>query len=178
VTDLPSVTQVLQPWVDLSMVPADVLEFAKVRGNDFHSLAARYALGLWIDEVPESCVGRYASFKKWFDATVVDVVLVEKRLIHRKLHYTGEPDIIARLRGDTGLCLLDYKTPQAFSKTWCAQIAGYKELAEHNDYPIQRAATLQPHPEGKRAKFRDYMTHREDLAAFLSALNCWRYFHG
>ncbi|MCX5906380.1 MAG: hypothetical protein NTY64_04110 [Deltaproteobacteria bacterium] len=105
------------------------------------------------------------------------MVIVEKTLTDQIQGYRGTPDAIVRMKGDDGLTLLDWKTPQVESKNWRIQIAAYRALAEKAGYPIMRVATLQPHPKGKRAKFTEYsLSSLQDFTIFLSALNCHRYF--
>jgi hypothetical protein len=179
--ELPSVTQIISQvgryWLNFDNVPPDRLEFACQRGSDFHRLAALYAQTLWIDEVPESCVGFFASFTAWFDEFVEEVILVEQTLVHPTLHYKGTPDIIVRIKGDVGNCLIDWKTPRAFSKSWRLQVAAYHELAVRNGTPVARVASLQPHPDGRRARFGGYTKSlTPDFAVFLSGLNWWKYF--
>jgi predicted RecB family nuclease len=180
--NLPSVTQIISQvgkhWLNFDAVPKDRLEFACQRGSDFHRLAALHANQLWIDAIPESCVGFFHSFTEWFDEFVEEVVMVEKTLVHPTLHYQGTPDTIVRMKGDVVLTLPDYKTPRALSKSWRLQLAAYRELARVNGYPVERVASLQPHPDGGRAKFQGYTKSlTPDFAIFLSGLNWWKYFN-
>ena len=46
--ELPSVTTVLKPYSNFSMISPEVLELASDRGSLVHSLLARYATGLMI----------------------------------------------------------------------------------------------------------------------------------
>ena len=183
-SQMPSVTQIISQvgryWLNFDNVPPDRLELACQRGSDFHRLAALHAQKLWIDEIPDSCVGFFKSFTAWFLAFVEEVVLVEQTLVHPTLGFTGTPDAIVRIRGDSGLILLDWKTPRAFSKSWCLQVAAYRELAERDrGLYIPRVATLQPHPDGGRARFEEYTKGlTPDYAIFLSGLNWWKYFSG
>jgi hypothetical protein len=181
---LPSVTRIISDvgkhWLSFDNVPPDRLAFACQRGSDFHRLAALHAQNLWIDEVPESCVGFFHSFTEWFDEFVEEVVMVEETLVHPTLHYTGTPDAIVRIKRDKGLTLIDWKTPRALSKSWRLQLAAYKSLADANGYlqSLERVASLQPHPDGGRARFEGYtksLTH--DFAVFWSGLNWWKYFN-
>lgn len=184
---IPSVTCVISDvgklWLSFDNVPPDRLEFACQRGTDFHRLAALHAQRLWIDEIPETCVGFFHSFTEWFDEFVEEVVMVEQTLVHPTLHYQGTPDAIARIKGDTGLTLLDWKTPLALSKSWRLQLAAYRELAWVNGFPgirsLDRVASLQPRADGGRAKFQGYTKSlTPDFAVFLSGLNWWRFFNG
>lgn len=182
---LPSVTMIISEvgkhWLNFDAIPPDVLERACIRGSDFHRLAALHAQNLWIDEVPESCAGFFKSFTKWFDEFAEEVVMVEQTLVHPTLNYMGTPDIIVRIKGDKGLTLIDWKTPLALSKSWRLQLAAYKALADVNGFlqSLDRVASLQPHPDGGRAKFQGYTKSlTQDFNVFLSMLNVWRYFNG
>jgi len=179
---IPHVTEVIshvgQHWLNFDAIPPDKLEAASQRGTDFHRLAAAHLNRHWIDDIPDSCVGFLKSFVEWADAFVEEVVMVEKTLTHPTLHYQGTPDAIVRIKGDTCLALIDWKTPKVASKSWRLQLAAYRELASRNRTPIGRVASLQPHPEGGRAKFTGYTKSlTADFAVFLSGLNWWRYFN-
>ena len=177
---IPSVTEVIG-FVNaraLLDIPPERLAVAQDRGIDFHALAAAHARGSFIAEVPENCVGRFKSFTKWFDYFVQKVVLIEQPLVHPTLHYCGTPDFVGQLLGDQGNTLIDYKTPLAFSKGWRLQIAAYRELCIVNGIPIERVATLQPHPGGGRTIFKDDPERvNNDFNYFVYALNLWRYFN-
>jgi hypothetical protein len=174
---LPSVTQVLRPFKDFGAIPDHIMAAAQERGTAFHALAASVLLNTWIPEVPTIVEGFFLSFSRWAAAHVVNVVLVERTLVHPILKYKGTPDALLRIRGDMGFTLMDWKTPRTFSKTWVAQIAAYRELIIKNGYQVDRVATLQPHPEGKAPMFREFTSSMTVAwAAFQSALNCWRYF--
>ena len=177
---LPSVTTILKPFSDFSKIPAAVLQNAADRGSVVHSLVARRMLGLMIfpEEITDEVAGYFRSFEVWFEAMVETVVMAEKTLTDLTQGYHGTPDAIVRMKGDAGLTMLDWKTPIVTAKSWRIQIAAYQALAEKSGYEIKRIATLQLHPKGRRAKFTEY-THStlRDFAIFLSALNCWRYFH-
>jgi len=180
--NLPSVTTIISQvgkyWLNFDAIPPGVLERACTRGTDFHRLAALHASRLWIDEIPESCAGFFHSFTEWFDEFVEEAILAEQTLVHPTLHYQGTPDAIVRIKGDTGLILLDWKTPAVFSKSWVIQCSAYKELAEANGYSISRIAALQPHKDGGKAKFTGFTkSSAVGFAVFLSALQVWRYFN-
>jgi len=180
VISTPSVTEVLRIYQEtqLRKVSPTVLLEAQERGQDFHRLAALYAQSLWIEDVPESCAGYFQSFTRWFDAMVVEVDVVEQRLVHKVFHYTGTPDFIGRLKGDiANRTLIDWKTPQTFSQTWRLQLAAYEQLAKSSlAVGCLRVASLQPHPKGKRAKFREYTASLlSDFKVFLAALTVWRF---
>jgi len=175
----PSVTTVIGPYKDFSQVPEHIITAAQDRGSEFHALAAAYLIGTWIPEVSANLEGYFRSFTAWADAQVEEVIWVEKRLVHPVYRYQGTPDALLRIRGDSGLTLPDWKTPRAFDKSWIVQTAGYKELVEVNGWPVSRIASLQPHPEGKTAQFREFTKSLNlGLSVFISLVNAWHFFYG
>lgn len=180
-SNLPSVTEVIgfcnsQAFANVS---PERLEVASVRGQEFHQLAAAYLLSLPILEVPEECEGYFTSFRRWADSMVEEVVLVEERLVCPAYGFTGMPDLVCRLKGDDELVLGDYKTGQVASKGWRLQTAAYRYLAEKKlARIITRTFSLQPRPDGKRAKFLEYSKSlTPDFAVFLSALQVFKFFN-
>jgi hypothetical protein len=179
---MPSVTRIISDvgkhWLNFDSVPPDRLEIACARGQDFHRLAALHAQSLWVDEIPDSCAGFFKSFLDWRAAFVTEVVVVEQQFVDKHLEFTGTPDAILRIKGDPGLTLVDWKSGQTASKGWRLQIAAYQRLAEINGYPIGRVATLQPHPDGKKAKFTEYTRSlTADWNVFRSMLGVWKFFN-
>ena len=175
----PSVTRIISPYKDFSQVPEHRLVAAQNRGSDFHALAAAYLMGAWIPEVPPTVAGYFQSFIRWADKHLAEVIWVEKTLIHPVLRYQGTPDALIRIRGDSGLILPDWKTPVAFDKAWIVQTAAYRELVVKNGWPVERLGSLQPHPDGKIAKFTEFTKSLNlGLSVFISAINCWHFFYG
>ncbi|MDI6854019.1 MAG: hypothetical protein QME75_10520 [Deltaproteobacteria bacterium] len=174
----PSVTQVLKPFADFSPVPPEVLDAAAERGQEVHRLCHLHAKGLWVDEVAPECAGYFASFQGWFDAYVERVWLVEERLVCEVLGFTGEPDLVVTLRGDARPSVWDLKTPRASAPTWRVQVSAYRYLARKAGYDILRMGCLRLSPTGGAPILEEYtQTVERDFAVFLSALNCWRFFH-
>jgi hypothetical protein len=177
---VPSVTQVIQFCNSQAFanVPAARLEAAQNHGLDFHGLAAAYAKQLWLPEIPEDCQDEFQGFTEWYDHVVVPPpVLVEQQLIHPVWGYSGTPDWVGRLRGHSGLALLDWKPAGQPSRAWRLQVAAYRELCVANGYQVERVGIVQ-RQKGKRARFRDESaTLANDLAVFLNGLAWWRYFN-
>lgn len=174
-----SVTQVLEPFTDFSKIPPEVLEEAKLRGSMAHGLFASYALCLWIPAVPENCIGYFDSFKRWFDSTVELVVAVEKRLNHPIHRYTGQLDLLCKIKGDEGYALIDHKTPAALQLSWRVQTAAYRELGLLEYPDIFRTGTLRLSKEGRKAKFDEHTTTlAQDFAIFLNCLSAYKFFKG
>ena len=172
---LPSVTQVLGLYQDFSGIRPDVLARAAERGTAVHRICSALVQGLWVPSIPEECRGYIESFRLWMPY-IEETVLVEKELVDKKLGYRGRPDWIGRIRGDKTLTVLDWKTPLAKGRLWQAQLAAYGHLAEVNLGPIGRIASLRLKPDGKKPILDDYRRDPHDMAAFVSALNAYRYF--
>jgi hypothetical protein len=171
----PSVTEVLSPWTDFSMVSDQNLRFATQRGIEVHQYCAAYAKGIWVMDVPDYCDSYFTSFKKWFDMMVGEVLSVENEYIHPGFFYIGHPDLICKLKDETTV-LIDLKTPITKSKIWQVQLAAYAHLLIGYDIFPDKYGSLQLSPEGKIAKMNWYENNAEDFNIFLSALNCWKYF--
>lgn len=171
-----SVTQALSPYADFSGISPDVLEHAGWRGTEVHRLCAAYALGLPIlKDIPPSAAGYFLSFQEWF-RNVGEVVLSEPRLEDPAYKFCGHPDMVVRLRGDSGDTLVDLKTPAIESPTWKGQLAAYDRLCEVNGYAISRVGSLRLRKDGGTARFTEYIRDGRDFAAFLAALTAYRFF--
>lgn len=172
----PSVTQVLSPWADFSRVPQEALENAARRGTDVHRACSALAQGLWFPPVPDDCAGYLASFRLWLP-TVADVVLAEDELSDHRLGFVGHPDLIVRINGDHALTVVDLKTPAVVNSLWRVQLAAYKHLAKANGMDVRRALSLRLRQDGGRPIVNEYTDSAQDMAAFVAALNAYRYFN-
>jgi hypothetical protein len=83
------------------------------------------------------------------------------------------------MNGSQDIDIWDLKTSKAVGKTWCAQLAGYRNLALENGYDrIGRVGSLRLKEDGGMPLADEYQYSDRDFAAFLSALNAYRYFKG
>lgn len=176
---LPSVTEVLRPWLDFSGIDPEVLEAAAERGQEVHRLCHLHAKGLWVDEVKPECAGYLTSFQTWFDTWVERTWLVEQRLFCQIHGFHGEPDLVVTLKGDAKPSLWDLKTSRVRAPAWRLQVAAYGHLVRQAGLEVERMGVLRLSPEGGLPIMEEYTkTTERDLAVFLSALNCWRFFNG
>ena len=76
----PSVTQVLSPFVDYSMIPADVLERSCLRGTAVHDACATIARGLPVMNLTPETAGYVDSYRRWYDLMVDEVLMERMRL--------------------------------------------------------------------------------------------------
>jgi len=123
-TGLPSVTDILSPYVDRRWFKKIHLD----RGNACHDAMAAHAslvpyFGNGFNPLWQPYVD---SGKKWFDENVREVLMVEERLTLVG-HYTGQLDLVAILN-DNLTALIDWKTSKATAKTWRFQTAAYQNL--------------------------------------------------
>jgi hypothetical protein len=172
-----SVTQVLSPYQDFSMISEEVLQRATDRGTEVHAACSAYALGAWVRPLKEDAQPYFDSFKAWFDGYVHLVILVEKRLYDHVLGFHGRLDFCFQLK-DFSLKVVDIKTPVAEQPTWKAQLSAYNRLIKisRSDLRDVGSMSLRLDPKGGDAKAVVYEYSDDDWAAFLSALNAYRYF--
>jgi len=175
-----SVTEALQPYFNYhGKIPSFRIEDAVTRGNIVHTFATNHAKGEWSPR-PIGYDGYIESFLWWFDNCVEEVLLVEQRLEDPILGFFGHPDFILRLKGHHRPAVFDLKTPATKQRTWRMQIAAYHHLAVKNGYgpDLDPGGSLRLKEDGSPPKFDQYDFLYGDLAAFLSALNVYRFLNG
>ena len=185
----PSVTEVLEPYVDFSMVKPEILEAAKIRGNVVHAVSASYAkIGFVVVPPPQRYQGYFDSFRRWFDKYVDEVIDVEKRIYHDALRVCGQMDLFVTFRkiehkgliDNSGLpSIVDIKTPAIYYKTWTAQVSAYKFLAEQEYKRLTgNPCSLQVKEDGSEARLTviESVTAKKALEYWLKALDCYHYF--
>src|SRR5208337_938845 len=147
---LVSVTTVLKPFSDFSMIRAEVLERAGDEGEIVHSLLARHVLGLEIfpDEIIAEVEGYFNSGRRWTDRHLLKALLVEQELRDETQGYIGHPDLIGVLKGDPDPSLWDWKRAQP-QDTHAVQIGGYYGLGRKAGYAIRRCGPIYLRKDGK-----------------------------
>jgi len=174
-TGLPSVTQIISPYVDFSAIRPDVLERACERGTIAHDAAAEYLRG-GFPVFPKEYCGYFDSFQRWADDMILDCILIEKRIADPSRGYTGQVDLVARLKGDGGLTLIDWKTSAVGQKSWRVQLAAYRTLVVGEGSPVDRMMSVRLKKDGKGAIVDEYTTYARDMGIFNGLLNSWNYF--
>lgn len=174
----PSVTQIISPHVDFSMIPPTVMEIATARGSMVHDLCARHAQGEWIPPglIREDCKGYFDSFLQWFEL-VETIHLVEEELIDEAYQFCGHPDMIVTMIGRKRPQVVDLKTPVSRAKSWKLQIAAYNRLAEVKGWHVKQSGTLRLSPKGRPPTYDEYTDSTGDFNVFLSCLMSWKYFN-
>ena len=173
------VTEILKPYMEENprATPGSLAEEMYFqRGSFVHDWCAAYSKKIWMPIVVDEYLGYIASFRTWFDKYVVKVFFVEQEFRDEDLGFSGRPDLGCILRGDEEGVLPDYKTSAATQRWWQGQNAAYLHLVQKAGFPIKRAGSLKLNADGKPAKFIPCDVPKEAFAAFLSALNAYRYF--
>lgn len=171
---VPSVTQVLAPLIDFSMVAPDVLEHARQRGTAVHRCVQ---LDITNDLVEESVSPEIAGYLKAWRAFRTECGIdeadfgdPEKPLYHQLLRFAGTPDVPLCI--NDRWAVLDVKTADVLGDTWPIQTAAYLELINVNtpkgNHLIQDRYSLRLRDNGtyKLEQYKD----RGDWGVFLAAL--------
>ena len=180
----PSVTQALGRYVDLQHIPPARLQMATARGTKIHDYIFMDLKDFWVPPalITPEIEGYWASYWIFKRNMIEQTILLEKELVCDCFGYVGHLDWCGILRGETGLTLLDWKSPITEGKTWRSQVAAYWHLVEkHSDppleLPIKRCGALMLSPTGASPSFREYTEfHADYFNDFLLALGAYRAF--
>lgn len=178
---LPSVSEIIAPLVDLSLVPEERLAFARDRGTAVHLACHLDDIGR-LDEgsVDAENVAPYLrAYRAWRDECRVKVHCGERPMYSTKHKFAGTPDRLVGLdvyRG-TGRPLrqsavVDLKVVAQMRPATGVQLAGYAILAdEYERFKVDARIGLQLFKDGT------YRMHRygDETPTFLSLLNLWRW---
>lgn len=164
---VPSVTQILAPLNDFSMVsPAD-LEYARQLGTAVHKATELYDAG----DLDESTVPEVV--QPYLDAWIrlrrelpFEILGMEKRVYHPAHRYCGTYDRLVKF--DDRRCMWDIKTGDLYP-SYGPQTAAYKNAEEkQSGKRIEGRHTIQLRDDGT---YRIHeMKDPEDWAVFLSCL--------
>ncbi len=174
----PRVTEILNYFTSYDKVPRDILKNAAARGTAVHALCAGIAKGNWIPEtmINEEHLPYVKSFKLWHEAQIQEYKIIEQRYTHPDLNFSGQMDFVAV--GNNGeTYLIDLKTSAAPQKTYPLQMAAYDSLLRSHGITVKGAMIVYL---SKKAEFPEihYLEGmEEEFHVFLSALDCWNYFH-
>jgi hypothetical protein len=167
----PSVTTVLDPW------KSRFIKGGTERGSAVHEACAAIAKGLW-PMVDEEYKPYTEAFSKWTEEAVEDVLLVEERLIDKSLFFSGQLDLVVRMKDqDLGKwTLVDLKTG-VLTAVWELQLAAYDHLLQiGRGIQAERHGMLAFRGSPMKCKFIQYPIDRGKINLFLNALSLYRYF--
>lgn len=183
---IPSVTQVVDSFVNFGFVPKDVLERARVRGNLVHQMTARWDTNPWPpnhhleqETIDAGLMGYLDAWKRVVRDYNLRIEEVEQRVFHRKHRYAGTFDRTAYVLDDADLSVIDIKSGELMPE-YAWQTAAY--MAAANDgragNKIRRRFVIQLSDDGtyRVAEHKD----PADWDAFLGALAVmnWRLKYG
>lgn len=174
---VPSVTQVLAPQNDWSMVPAWQLEAAAALGRDVHTAVNLLARGVLDWESLDDALVPYVRGAERFLRESGGVVIAAEQVVGSKsLGVAGTLDLM--MTWDNWLYLIDWKVSAAVPSTVGAQLAAYLQLyveTYNNGRRLRRARRL-----CVRLGHDSYSTQRMDelngdFQLFLSCLNTFKH---
>lgn len=170
---VPSVTEILKPLENFSMVPPAVLEAARIFGGHVHEACHLDDVEqLEWDTLDTALVPYVLAWRKFLKDTGAIVIASEQPIAHATLGYAGTPDRL--LSWGKRLVLPDLKSTSVVPRTVGPQTAGYAAAyqSQHGGREPERLC-VQLKPDGT------YSSHRRrestDWSVFLSCLNIWRF---
>lgn len=181
---VPSVTQILKPFYDFSMVDPGVLEHKRRIGVAVHA-AIQFDIEGDLDQqsIADEWRGYFRAWKAFVadtGLTDADIGAAEKPQYHKTYGFAGTPDIPLCL--DKRWAVLDLKTAATAHPAWALQTAAYKELININTpkglLKIEDRYTLRLKENGTYSL--DQHKDANDWQTFLSLLTVhkWRIKHG
>ena len=174
---VPSVTQILAPLVDYSMVPAATLERSRQLGQAVNRMTELYDLDdLDLDDLADELRPYLTAWIKFRAETGFVPETIEKRLYHPALRYAGTPDRSGLINGRRAV--IDIKKMLTLGPVIGLQLAAYRELFEKAGTRVEDRYALGLRADGTY-RLVPY-TDKGDWPVFLSLLTTrnWKEKHG
>ena len=146
-------------------------------GTRFHAAMEQHALGTLLPwEIDGDILPHVEAACAWFDANVVEVVRIERRVHSRRHGFAGTADLIAVIRGYGSRAIAcDWKTSKSVAWEYGPQLSAYLEGSreEGHDLGDDRLILWAPReqPGTFEAKPLPREDHADDWALFLHALS-------
>ena len=175
-------------------IPLETLANACLRGEKVHNYCAAWTRGLWVDDIEPEYKPYFDAFVEWANENIEDLIYPSTRLYDDIKLFTGEFDMIVKLKGSNKRVLMDIKTSNIKSKTWPVQLSAYDHLCKINGYEVDMImnlhlkkthAAIYQEKEGEKVlisplQVKTAQIMHEDIAPyweiFSSALACYDYF--
>lgn len=167
---VPSVTQVLEPLVDYSMVPSWRLDLAAERGTYVHKLIELYEFET-LDEYDQELKPYLDAWIQFLADTGFVSDLIEYRVYHPQYKYAGQIDRIGHIRKK--MILIDVKTTAIVMPSVGPQVAAYREAWASEAYQIDERWVVQLKPDGTYR--RETLRGSGDFSTFLACLNIHKF---
>lgn len=167
---VPGVTQVLQPLVDFSSVPAHVLEAKRDLGTRVHEACHYFDEDDLDEESVQADVEPYLEgWKRFIRESGARVLFAEQRVFEPMLMYAGTLDAVVELDGVRWL--IDRKTSIATPMSTGPQTAAYQRAL--GDLTVTRRAAVRLRPDGTY-RF-DPLSGPDDWSCFMACLTLQRF---
>lgn len=175
--EYPSVSTVLNHFMDFSRVPREVLERKRLIGRAAHRCIELDEAGELDPDSVDEAVRPY--FDSWllFKATKPLRIIAAERIVYSTKHrVAGRLDFNLEFLDEPGVYWqIDAKCVEKMSPATALQTAAYLELWNERGTPrLTRRAGLQLQPDGSMAKLYPYKD-RSDFNYFLNSLNCFKW---
>lgn len=174
---IPSVTTVLSPLVDYSMVHPEVLERGRQLGSAVHRMTELYDLDDLDETSLQPVMLKYLdAWKKFREDTNFVPDTIEKRMYHPIHRYCGTSDRTGVIRGKKAV--IDIKKMMSLGPVIGVQLAAYQAMHNLEQEGITHRYALGLRPDGTY-RLEPY-TDPSDFAVFLSLLTIknWKAKHG
>jgi hypothetical protein len=175
---IPNVTRILDPLTDIHKMPADRVEFARLRGQAVHQATALWDWEM-LDEasVDPQIVGYLDAWKRFRAESGFVPELIEHRVVHLLHGYAGTLDRTGRMRATAPgmLDIIDIKTSSdVYLKAVGPQTAAYAKAVENQCRIVPwRRLAVQLRPDGT---YRVHTcTDANDFAVFMAALTLYQW---
>lgn len=192
----PRVTEIIekQNSSEFKSIPIETLANACIRGQKVHEYCTAWIKNLWIDDIEEEYRPYVDAFIEWADENIEECLHAGIRLYDDTLCFSGEFDMIVKLKRNSEIALIDIKTSATKSKTWPLQLAAYSHLCKLNGYDFgsiynihlakvnpamyeekegKKVLVSSPKVKVKELPYGDISSYWE---IFSSALKCYDYF--
>lgn len=174
---VPSVTQILAPLIDYSMVPPDVLERGRQLGSAVHRMTELHDQDdLDEDSLDPVMIPYLEAWKKFRSETGFEPVTIENKMYHPKHRYCGTSDRTGIVKGK--LAVVDIKKMLALGPVIGVQLAAYQSMHIEAGLAVTNRYALGLRADGTY-RLEPY-TAPNDFAVFLSLLTVhnWKARHG
>lgn len=131
-----------QNMEEFKSIPLEMLANACIRGQKVHDYCTAWVRKLWIDEIEAQYKPYFDAFVNWANENVKEFLYTSVRLYDDEKRYTGEFDMIVKMKVTEKIALLDIKTSSAKSKAWPIQLAAYGHLCKINGYEFDEVYNI------------------------------------
>lgn len=168
---VPSVTGILKPLIDYSMIHPDRLKAASELGTLVHKTTELFDEGILDEDDLDPILRPYLDGWKLFRHEVGFVPnTIEKRMYHPVYGYCGTSDRTGAIRGVEAV--VDIKKMMVLGPVIGPQLAAYKEMHNLEGAGIEKRYALGLRPDGSY-RLKEY-ADPSDLPCFMSLLTMMR----